>query len=197
MGYDDTPEVSLKPEIYRGARGINYATDYEVCEGAYGAQAFAGYYGLGENTAASFADFGILPDTQYFDGPGHWEKTKARLSESRSGGPDAPFVYLTQTQVRQVFSEILAPEVTALTACYQELAALAVETLRQHAPASVWEELDMVVAGTLFHRTVGLLGKLAVDTGILTVPASAEVPTAVFLYEDPAVIEGCKSRMSD
>ncbi len=197
LGYGGMPEVSLKPEIYSGARGINYATDYEACEGAYGARAFAGYYGLGENTAASFADFGILPETQYFDGPGHWEKTQARLTESKAGGSDAPFVYLTQAQVRRIFAEILAPEVTALTRFYQELAALSVETLRQHAPKSVWEELDMVVVGTLFHRTVGLLGKLAVDTGVLTVPASAEVPTAVFLYETPTASEGCKGRMSD
>ncbi len=195
-GYMEMPTETEKKELYSGAKGVNYATDYEGWNDNYGANAFAGYYGLPEKTAASFANFGILPPEQYFDAPAHCSKTKERLLASRMGGTDAPFVYLTESYRHQVFDEMLAPDILALSGIYTTLSALSIDILRQHAPKSVWDELDMVVKNTLFHRTVGLLGKLAVDTGVMTIP-QADVPSAVFLYDVPQDTEGYKGKMSD
>ncbi len=192
LGYNGMARDREKKEIYDGARGINFATDYDETDDRYSAMAFAGYYGLSDGLAANFADFGVLRKEQYFGG----EENKKVYVHSRHGGQDAPYVYLCPAHVEEVFSRILSPEIAALTELYRSLAVLSVEILTEHTPVSVREEIPMVVDSTLFHRTVGLLGKMAVDTGVLSVPDS-DVPPAVFLFDAPDVPDGWKGNMCD
>ena len=58
--WKDFCHVEYPRVLYGDAKGVVYGVDYEEGEGVYSSNAFAGYYGLNETTAATFANFGIL-----------------------------------------------------------------------------------------------------------------------------------------
>ena len=68
--------------------------------------------------------------------------------------------------------------------------------MRSHAPKAVENEIDAVMQSAIFHRTVGLMGKLAVDSGELTLP-SDDLPAAAFLFEAKNHSEGIKGNVSN
>ncbi|MBQ7313678.1 MAG: hypothetical protein IJW81_08865, partial [Clostridia bacterium] len=72
----------------------------------------------------------------------------------------------------------------------------AAEIMKNHAPKSVAEEMDAVLKSTIFHRTVGLMGKLAVDTGGMKQPDD-DLPAAVFLFETKCMEVGVKGDCCD
>ena len=83
----------------------------------------------------------------------------------------------------RIFREILADEADRMAELYRELAALAADVMRTHAPKAVMPEIEAVIGSTIFHRTVGLMGKIAVDSGELHLPDVTDtLPTAIFLY---------------
>lgn len=175
--------IEYAHELYSGARGVNYAVDYEDSDGIYSCSAFAGYYGgIGSDAAACMADFGVLGEKNAF-GQGHnRDRVNELIKASVNGGDDAPLAYFTPHQADRIFDEILADEVESLAAFYRDLTDCAVQVMLNHAPKAVRGEVDAVLKSTIFHRTVGLMGKMAVDTGVLRVPDD-DLPCAVYLFE--------------
>ena len=67
---------------------------------------------------------------------------------------------------------------------YRDLAALAVNIMQEHAPKAVAAEIRAVIGSTVFHRTVGLMGKMAVDSGEILLPEIPDtMPAAIYLYD--------------
>ena len=180
--WKDFCHVEYPHVLYGDARGVVYGVDYEEGEGVYSSNAFAGYYGLSETTAANFADFGILGEKNAFGSGHNWTRLTELVERSRNGGADAPLAYFTPAQVNRIYGEILAEEIAALGEFYRDLTDCAAEIMKNHVPKSAAEEVDAVLRSTIFHRTVGLMGKLAADTGEMKQPDD-DLPAAVFLFE--------------
>jgi hypothetical protein len=174
--------IEYAHELYSGARGVNYGVDYEHGDDAYSCSCFAGFYGgIGSQAAACMADFGVLGEKNFF-GQGHnWDRIGELIRLSVNGGEDAPLCFFTPNQAERIFNEILAEEVSAVGELYADLTACACEVMKNHAPKAVWDEVDAVLRSTIFHRTVGLMGKMAVDTGVMRVPED-DLPCAVYLF---------------
>lgn len=169
-----------KKELYSGARGINYGEDYEPVDDCYSTGGFAGYYGLGDDMALCFGDFGVLPKKNHFG----WDVKRLRTLavESRTG-ESVPLLCLRDDMVGQIYGEILVDVVAMVSAIYAELTELAIHLMETHAPRAVQNEIPAVIQGALFHRTVGLMGKLAVDSGTLHLPPEGYAyPVAGYVY---------------
>lgn len=179
-GHNRTNENTEKKELYSGARGINYGEDYERTDDCYSTGGFAGYYGLGENMALCFGDFGVLPKKNHFG----WAAERLRtLAEESCHGERAPLLCLTDSMVGQIYGDILADTVGEVGEMYDALADLAIHLMEEHAPVAVQNEIPAVIHGALFHRTVGLMGKLAVDSGMLHLPPETYAyPVAGYVY---------------
>jgi len=173
--------IGYAHELYAGARGVNYAVDYEEDSGVYSCSCFAGFYGgIMPGAAACMADFGVLGEKNFF-GQGHnYERMGELVKLSMSGDGNAPLAFFRKEQIDLVFDEILADEVGDIGELYRELEECAAEIMQNHAPKAVRDEADAVLKSTIFHRTVGLLGKMAVDSGELTLPDD-DLPCAVYL----------------
>ncbi len=169
-------------EIYTGATGINYGTDYnedgfdteKLTIKEYGCDAFAGYAGINEDFAAAFADFGILPKMCMYS------FNDAPFKDSLLNGKDDYLVFTKKELAHIEFS--LCDQITEMANLYAELKAIAADLMKSHAPKSTLPIVEKIIGKTLFFRTVGFIGKCAVDTGILTVPTD-EKPIAIFAYE--------------
>lgn len=61
-------ETGKKDEIYSGAEGTNYGTEYEDndVDDSYACYSFAGYFSVIEGYNATFADFCVLPRKNRF-----------------------------------------------------------------------------------------------------------------------------------
>ena len=174
---DVTPE-----EIYSGATGINYGTDYD--ETGFDTEkeklviekndcySFAGYAEINDRYAAAFADFGILPRKCHYNG----SVVKNSLESGRG-----EYMILTKGELA-VIETNLNNQINDMAALYGDLNDIAVDLMKQHAPKIVEQIVDKIVGKTLFFRTVGFIGKCAVDSGTLAVPDD-EKPIAVFVYE--------------
>ena len=175
--------IEYPANLYAGAKGVNYAVDYDEPDWDYASGSFAGYYGLQQGVAACFADFGVLESKNYVNCSDNWTRLQVLVNESIAGGVNAPLVYLQDAEMGKIFREILAEEADDMAELYRELAELAVEVMKAHAPAAVAGEVTAVIQSVLFHRSVGLMGKMAVDSGELCLPDAADtLPTAVLLY---------------
>ncbi len=194
--WKDFCHVEYPRVLYGDAKGVVYGVDYEEGEGIYSSNAFAGYYGLSETTAANFADFGVLGDKNAFGSGHNWSRLSEFVKQSREGGACAPLAYFTPEQVDRIYGEILSEEIAALGEFYRDLTDCAAEIMKNHAPKSVAEEVDAVLKSTIFHRTVGLMGKLAVDTGGMKQPDD-DLPAAVFLFETKCMEVGVKGDCCD
>lgn len=181
--WENRYEVTYPADLYAGAKGVNYAVDYDDPDSVYASGSFAGYYGLRENLAACFANFGVLEPKNHADSPDNRKRLQVLVDESTAGGADTPLVYLYDGEMGQIFREILAEEAENMAEVYRDLAVLAGEIMKNHAPAAVSEMVDAVIRSVIFHRTVGLMGKMAVDSGGLHLPdAEDNLPAAIFLY---------------
>ncbi len=194
--WKDFCHVEYPRVLYGDARGVVYGVDYEEGKSIYSSNAFAGYYGLSETTAANFADFGVLGEKNAFGSGHNWSCLSELVNRSRAGGADAPLAYFTPAQVDRIYGEILSDEIAALGEFYRDLTDCAVAIMKNHAPKSVAEEVDAVLRSTIFHRTVGLMGKLAVDTGEMKQPDD-DLPAAVFLFETKCMDIGRKGDCCD
>ncbi len=194
--WKDFCHVEYPRVLYGDAKGVVYGVDYEEGESIYSSNAFAGYYGLSETTAANFADFGILGEKNAFGSGHNWARLPELVKQSREGGVNAPLAYFTPEQVDRIYGEILSEEIAALGEFYRDLTECAAEIMKNHAPKSVAEEVDAVLRSTIFHRTVGLMGKLAVDTGAMKQPDD-DLPAAVFLFETKCMEVGVKGDCCD
>lgn len=181
-GYDkfscSNPAYQAKDKLYRGATGINYGVDYDDFsdDSQYSCNSFAGYAGVDENYAFSFADFGVLPEkNRYcFKSADH----KKMLYDSLNDPANAAFAVMTDEELRAC-EKILAQETDAVADIYTYLNDTATEIMFTHAPANVKEQIAHIVGNVIFFRTVGYLGACAAETGVIFVP---EDDKAVALY---------------
>ena len=88
---------------------------------------------------------------------------------------------LTKCELAKVESA-LSKQIGDMASLYSDLKEIAVNLMKQHAPKSVDSIVEKIVGKTLFFRTVGYIGKCAVDSETLKVPDD-ETPIAVFVYE--------------
>jgi hypothetical protein len=194
--WKDFCHVDYPRVLYGDAKGVVYGVDYEEGESIYSSNAFAGYYGLSETTAASFADFGVLGEKNAFGSGHNWPRLPELVKQSRECGANAPLAYFTPEQVDRIYMDILSDEIAALGEFYRDLTDCAAEIMKNHAPKSVADEVDAVLRSTIFHRTVGLMGKLAMDTGTMKQPDD-DLPAAVFLFETKCMDVGMKGDCCD
>lgn len=194
--WKDFCHVDYPRVLYGDAKGVVYGVDYEEGESIYSSNAFAGYYGLSETTAASFADFGVLGEKNAFGSGHNWPRLPELVKQSRECGANAPLAYFTPEQVDRIYMDILSDEIAALGEFYRDLTDCAAEIMKNHAPKSVADEVDAVLRSTIFHRTVGLMGKLAMDTGTMKQPDD-DLPAAVFLFETKCMEVGMKGDCCD
>ncbi len=172
------PELSEKTELYEGATGVNYGVDYEE-EAEYSCNSFAGYSGITEDYAASFADFGILPKANHY--MENWQKIRDNLLEVLEGKIRAWCPVVSRMQLAKI-KEILSEEITALGSVYEELYRCASQIMKVHAPKNVEEMVEYITGQTIFFRTVGFLGACAVHAGVLAVPQDRNT-LPVLVYE--------------
>ena len=59
---------------------------------------------------------------------------------------------------------------------------IAAQIMKQHAPKSVEPMVEKIIGKTVLFKTIGFVGKCAVDSGELTIP-NAEKPVCVFVFE--------------
>lgn len=182
--FENTLSDSNPDEIYSGATGINYGTDYD--ESGFDTEketlvikendcySFAGYSEINDRYAAAFADFGILPKKC------HYSYNGSLVKDSLDSGKDE-YMILTKRELAEVES-MLRKQISDMAALYGELKDIAVDLMKQHAPKSVEPIVENIVGKALFFRTVGYIGKCAADSGELMI-SDEEKPAAVFVYE--------------
>lgn len=160
--------------LYGDTSGINTGTNYRETDGPYTTYGFAGYSHIDDSHAACFADFGVLPpENRYLS------RNIQEVRDAVSAGA-SEYVLFDQAQLSQA-EKLLDPQIQAMADLYEKMHALAVELLQAHAPKSVAGLIPDVIGKTLFFDTVGLLGKCALDSGLLQLSGEAG-PLAVFIY---------------
>ena len=171
-----------KDEIYRGAAGTNYGTEYDGNDenDPYGHRSFAGYFQVVEGYSATYAEFGVLPEKNRF--LAHLEELKKNVAEMAAGGIETTVPIVSRSQMESI-EHILQQEIRDLGKVYDKLHRNAVKIMRAHAPESVAEMVDNVVANTLLFETVGVMGFCAVKSGELTVPGD-DLPAAVLIVKE-------------
>jgi len=161
--------------IYKGATGINYGVTSDLPEESpYRCDAFAGYYGFHMDICASFADFGVLPAKNHFANADKASFTQDMVRDN----------YLCiGKNASDALSALLAEEIKGFCTLYEELLKTAIELMQVHAPSHVTPMAERILAKTLFFRTVGLIGALAVRGGELSLPLAEDTrPMAVYFY---------------
>lgn len=173
----------LQDDLYRGVKGINYASCYDPADiSEYTAYCFAGYRELIKGYAASHADFGILPRKNWLIP--RQEELNNRLPAVLAG-TEKPFAPIVSQAEIKIILEILQPEIEAFGRLYESLYQYAVQIMRVHAPAGVASIVDKVMANTLLFETLGFIGACAVKSGALTIPDS-DLPLAMLIYRTEA-----------
>lgn len=171
-----------KEKLYDNATGTNYGTSSNEYSGEFGCYAFAGYSGIDENYYASGADFGILPEKNwYFQTVDHavW---KEKIYQMVLGEIKPECMILTKEEEKKLF-EILSTELLMMKELYKKLFLCACQLMHIHAPKSVSKKIEHIVFQTLFFRTVGLLGACAVKSGELALP-NFDGPVAIYVCEN-------------
>lgn len=176
------PQLQERRLLYDGAFGTNYGISEGEPEEEWECNAFAGYAGIDEDYYASAADFGILPKkNRYFEQADH-EAFREKLYQTLSGEIQPEFIILTEAEETDLF-EMLSEESSMMERLYQKLFSCACQLMRTHAPKSVEDQIERIVFQTLFFRTVGLIGKCAVQSGLLVLP-DFEGPTALYIRKN-------------
>ncbi len=165
--------------LYDHAAGINVGIiNPDETESPFTTYGFAGYSRIDENYAAAFADFGILPAKNRY-----LQQNIQTVKEAVYAG-SGEYILFQGTQLSEI-ERLLQPQILAMANLYERMIFMAQDLLRSHAPESVAGLIPNVVGKTLFFDTVGLLGKCALDSGVLKLP-DTEYPLAVFLYSTNA-----------
>lgn len=174
----------LPDRLYDGATGINYGSDCNETEfgkspdgldfSEYGCSSFAGYTRIDDNYSASFADFGVLPEKNRYSY--HEDIVKNELYSNADS-----YAVFNSAQLEAV-TEILMPQIESMALLFSELTDCATGIMTEHAPKNVSGLVSKIVTKTIFFRSVGLLGKCALDSGELILPDD-EKPIAVLINE--------------
>lgn len=176
---DACPATQQRQTLYRGATGINYGTDFDQYDSEYSCNSFAGIADLREDYTSTFAEFNILPENCRISAfPSLWEDVSAMIR----GECPASVPIFSDAQWEQL-SALFAEEIRACADLLMHLYETALEQMRQHAPADL-EEMEQIVAGALFFRSVGLIGAAAVRSGALALPPEGQ-PAGVLIHKKP------------
>lgn len=172
-------EISDTHSFYSNLNGICYGSTYDFPDDCvYNIHSCAGYCPVRDCYAASYGNFGILPNKNRYTS--HIEEVTASLDVMLSGEAGALLPIFTKEQKNAVL-EILQEEVSAFASLYDALCARAHSILQAQAPESVSALIDPVLVNVLFFKTVGLFGVCAVRTGALTIPED-ERPLGGMIY---------------
>ena len=178
-------ETGHKDEIYRGASGTNYGTQYDVNDendenDPHGHRSFAGYYTVVEDYSAMYAEYGVIPEGNRF--LTHLEELRKNVAAMAAGEMEATVPIVNRSQMESM-EYILRNEIRGFGNVYDKLYQCAVKIMRTHAPEGISEMVDNVVANMLFFETVGLMGFCVVKSGELTVPED-DLPAAVLIVRE-------------
>ena len=175
-------ETDHKDEIYKGAAGTNYGTEYDANDenDPRGHRSFAGYHLVVEGYSASYAEFMVLPEGNRF--LTHLEELRKNVAAMAAGEMKATVPIVSGRQM-ELMERILRQEIRDFGNVYDKLYQCAVKIMRTHAPEGISERVDNVVANMLFFETVGLIGFCAVKSGELTVPGD-DLPAAVLIVRE-------------
>lgn len=175
-------ETGCKDEIYRGAAGTNYGTEYDINDenDPYGHRSFAGYSQVVEGYSATYAEFGVLPERNRF--LTHLEELRKNVTAMAAGEMEATVPIVGRSQMESM-EHILRQEIRDFGKVYDDLYQYAVRIMRTHAPEGISEMVDNVVANMLFFETVGVMGFCAVRSGELTIPGD-DFPAAVIIVRE-------------
>lgn len=174
--------VVRRDEIYEGATGVNYGTNYEdTGKGEYGNGEFAGYFKINDDYAAAFANFGILPEKNHY-GQNHYEKIKEQMRMGIDRANEFPVIVL-MNQEMETLEKILSFEIEQMQSVYSQMVDCAVNIMKVHAPVNVASQVEQIISSTIFFRTVGLFGACAVKSGAVEIPAEHDYnPIACYIY---------------
>ena len=162
-----------------GRRDICYGSTFAFQEdNPCWSKAFAGYCGLHSGYAACYADYGILPAKNRYTS--HGDEIARSLKAVLEGKAEA-VVPIVSRQQKEEIAAAFWDEAASFTRLYESLYSCALAVMRVHAPESVGQILEPVVANVLLFHTVGLIGSLAVRSGALTVPED-HGPLGGFVY---------------
>ncbi|MBR3825340.1 MAG: RNA polymerase sigma factor [Lachnospiraceae bacterium] len=166
-------------KLYGEATGICYGVNFEkTATEEYGSGYFAGFSGLDERYAAAFADFGILPVENHYTL--QYENVREKLYKALEEPDKAPFMILTTAEYGKL-REILQEEILCMKELYEYLTKQGTELMKVHAPAHMAEMIPLVIARTIYFRTVGLVGGCALQSGALELPKEPG-PVALYVY---------------
>ncbi len=165
-------------ELYSGATGTNYGIAFDRSESEYGTGGFAGYSGIDDDYAASFADFGVLPKKNWYTQ--RYNEVREHLY-SVIEGKNEPCIPILSCRDQDMIMDILDTQIKDFSRLYEMLFECAVDIMKAHAPDSVSALIKKVSANTLLFHTVGLIGAMAVRSGCLALPET-EKPTAALIY---------------
>ena len=178
----DSLGMVFNSEIYSGAAGTNYGTEYDSCDehDLYGCYSFAGYCTVTEGYSATYAEFGILPQKNRFQT--HLDTLKKNVTAMAEGKMES-IVPIVRKSQQELIDDILRQEIKAFGQVYQKLYKTAVKIMRAHAPESVSSMVDNVMANALFFDTVGIWGYCAVKSEKMTIPED-NLPAAVLVIAE-------------
>ncbi len=155
------PKSERKTKIYDGATGTNYGIDHIESYGEYGCDAFAGYAGIDEKSFAIFANFGVLSQENHYN--------TYIMKGDFSGVPRF------SKRQKEKLEEMLSDEISAIADFYDVLSKCAVKIMKEHAPKTLGNMVEEVIEQTIFFRTVGIIGALAVHSGEMYIPDDKSV----------------------
>ncbi len=176
-----------KEKLYDNETGTNYGTSSNEYRGEFGCYAFAGYSGIDENYCVSGADFGILPEKNWYFKTVDSVTFKKKIYKIVLGEVEPEFIIFTKEEEKKLF-EILSTEILIMKELYKKLFICACQLMQIHAPKSVSKQIERIVFQTLFFRTVGLIGGCAVKSGELTLP-NFDGPVAIYVCENTKNME--------
>lgn len=158
---------------------ICYGSTYGLeIDQPYGTGGFAGYCGMHSGYAASYADYGILPVKNRYSS--HENDIASSLEAVLAGNAEALVPIVSKEQKGEIVA-IFGEEIASFAKLYESLYDCALSIMRVHAPKSVGQIIEPVIANVLLFHTVGLIGGLAVKSGALTIPENNQ-PLGGFLY---------------
>lgn len=170
-----------KNRLYKGG-DICYGSTYELSKDhPYKTDSFAGYCSVRSDYAASYADYGILPVQNRFTSYG--EKIADSLEDVVAGNV-AALVPVVSNEQKEAITAICEEEIVAFANLFDSLYNCARSVMRVHAPESVEQIIDPVLAKVMMFHTVGMIGAFAVRSGALTIPET-DCPMGGFLYQAP------------
>ncbi len=155
-----------KTKLYDEIFGTNYGIDYVLISGEYECDSFAGYAKINDNCFATYANFCILP-----------EENRYLMNDDFASIPR-----FTEKQ-KIDFDNILYDEIYSIANFYDTLAKCGGEIMKMHAPKNIIGIVDEIIQQTIFFRTVGIIGALAVHSGEMYVPTNKNIkPAIIFDY---------------